>query len=31
MTIWCEHVHKLELQKFFLIFVLRMREFRLYV
>ena len=23
ITIWCKHVHRLELQKFFLIFVLR--------
>ena len=26
MTIWCKHVHRLELQKFFLIFVLRIHH-----
>ena len=26
MTIWCKHVHRLELQKFFLIFVLRIHQ-----
>ena len=26
MTIWCKHVHRLELQKFFLIFVLRIYQ-----
>ena len=26
MTIWCKHVHKLELQKFFLIFVLNIHQ-----
>ena len=26
MTIWCKHVHRLELQKLFLIFVLRIYQ-----
>ena len=26
MTIWCKHVHRLELQKFFLIFALRIHQ-----
>ena len=26
MTIWCKHVHRLELQKFFLFFVLRIHQ-----
>ena len=26
MTIWCKHVHRLELQKFFLIFLLRIHQ-----
>ena len=26
MTIWCKHVHRLELQKFFLIFMMRIHQ-----